>query len=142
LLTATGETISYKTLIIATGARALKLQEFGIQGSDASNICYLRNIDDADKLVNAMKSCPGGNAVVIGGGYIGMECAAALVTNKIRVTMVFPEKHCMGRLFTEKIAEYYEKCYTSRGVTFVKGTVLTSFERDMTGKVSFHSSIP
>jgi monodehydroascorbate reductase (NADH) len=41
-----------------------------------------------------MKSCPGGNAVVIGGGYIGMECAAALVTNKIRVTMVFPEKHC------------------------------------------------
>jgi monodehydroascorbate reductase (NADH) len=72
----------------------LKLQEFGIQGSDASNICYLRNIDDADKLVSVMKSCPGGNAVVIGGGYIGMECAAALVTNKIRVTMVFPEKHC------------------------------------------------
>jgi len=136
LLTATGETISYKTLIIATGARALKLQEFGIQGSDASNICYLRNIDDADKLVNAMKSCPGGNAVVIGGGYIGMECAAALVTNKIRVTMVFPEKHCMGRLFTEKIAEYYENYYTSRGVTFVKGTVLTSFERDTTGKVT------
>jgi monodehydroascorbate reductase (NADH) len=72
----------------------LKLQEFGIQGSDASNIFYLRNIDDADKLVNAKKSCPGGNSVVIGGGYIGMECAAALVTNKIRVTMVFPEKHC------------------------------------------------
>ncbi|CAN6253592.1 unnamed protein product [Urochloa humidicola] len=136
LLTGTGETISYKTLIIATGARALKLQEFGIQGSDASNICYLRNIDDADKLVNAMKSCPGGNAVVIGGGYIGMECAAALVTNKIRVTMVFPEKHCMGRLFTPKIAEYYENYYTSKGVTFVKGTVLTSFEKDMTGKVT------
>ncbi|RLN07701.1 hypothetical protein C2845_PM11G28650 [Panicum miliaceum] len=136
LLTATGETISYKTLIIGTGAWALKLQEFGIQGSDASNICYLRNIDDADRLVNAMKSCPGGNAVVIGGGYIGMECAAALVTNKIRVTMVFPEKHCMGRLFTEKIAEYYENYYTSRGVTFVKGTVLTSFERDTTGKVT------
>ncbi|RCV07999.1 hypothetical protein SEVIR_1G295400v4 [Setaria viridis] len=136
LLTGTGETISYKTLIIATGARALKLQEFGIQGSDASNICYLRNVDDADKLVNAMKSCPGGNAVVIGGGYIGMECAAALVTNKIRVTMVFPEKHCMGRLFTPKIAEYYENYYTSKGVTFVKGTVLTSFEKDTTGKVT------
>ncbi|EES05650.1 hypothetical protein BDA96_04G283600 [Sorghum bicolor] len=136
LLTGTGETISYKTLIIATGARALKLQEFGIQGSDASNICYLRNIDDADKLVSAMKSCPGGNAVVIGGGYIGMECAAALVTNKIRVTMVFPEKHCMGRLFTPKIAEFYENYYTSKGVTFVKGTVLTSFEKDTTGKVT------
>jgi monodehydroascorbate reductase (NADH) len=72
----------------------LKLEEFGISGSDAANICYLRNIDDADKLVNAMNSSSGGNAVVIGGGYIGMECAAALVTNKIKVTMVFPEKHC------------------------------------------------
>ncbi|XP_066322446.1 monodehydroascorbate reductase 2, peroxisomal-like [Miscanthus floridulus] len=136
LLTGTGETISYKTLIIATGARALKLQEFGIQGSDASNICYLHNIDDADKLVSAMKSCPGGNAVVIGGGYIGMEYAAALVTNKIRVTMVFPEKHCMGRLFTPQIAEFYENYYTSKGVTFVKGTVLTFFEKDTTGKVT------
>uniref|UniRef100_A0A0E0K472 monodehydroascorbate reductase (NADH) n=1 Tax=Oryza punctata TaxID=4537 RepID=A0A0E0K472_ORYPU len=108
LLTATGETISYKNLIIATGARALKLEEFGISGSDASNICYLRNLDDADKLVNVMKSCPSGNAVVIG----------------------------VARLFTPKIAEYYENYYTSKGVTFVKGTVLTSFEKDSTGKVT------
>ncbi|KAG8072053.1 hypothetical protein GUJ93_ZPchr0006g45431 [Zizania palustris] len=136
LLTATGETISYKNLIIATGARALKLEEFGISGSDASNICYLRNLDDADKLVNVMRSCSGGNAVVIGGGYIGMECAAALVTNNIKATMVFPENHCMARLFTPQIAEYYENYYTSKGVTFIKGTVLTSFEKDSTRKVT------
>jgi NADPH-dependent 2,4-dienoyl-CoA reductase/sulfur reductase-like enzyme len=61
--------------------------------SDASSICYLCHIHDADKLVGVMKSCVGGNVVVIGGGYIGMECAAALVTNKIRVIVVFPEKH-------------------------------------------------
>jgi monodehydroascorbate reductase (NADH) len=48
----------------------------------------------------------------------------------------------VGRLFTPKIAEYYENYYTSKGVTFVKGTVLTSFEKDTTGKVSFHNSIP
>ena len=51
----------------------MKLEEFGISGSDAANICYLRNLEDADKIVNAMSSCSGGNAVVIGGGYIGME---------------------------------------------------------------------
>jgi hypothetical protein len=45
----------------------------------------------------------------------------------------------VGRLFTEKIAEYYESYYTSKGVTFTKGTVLTSFEKDSTGKVSFYS---
>lgn len=136
LLTATGETISYKILIIATGARPLKLEEFGVSGSDAENVCYLRDLADATGLVNVMQSCSGGNAVIIGGGYIGMECAASLVINKINVTMVFPEEHCMGRLFTPKIATYYEDYYKSKGVKFIKGTVLTSFEMDSNGKVT------
>ncbi|RCV08610.1 hypothetical protein SETIT_1G340500v2 [Setaria italica] len=94
LLTSIGEVISYTTLIVATGAPALKLEEFGGSGSNAENVCYLRDIVDADKLVSVMRSFPGGNAIVIGGGYIGMECAAALVANKIKVTIVFPGKHC------------------------------------------------
>ena len=72
----------------------MKLEEFGVNGSDAENVCYLRDIADANRLVSAIQSSPGGNAVVIGGGYIGMECAASLVINKISVTMVFPEEHC------------------------------------------------
>ncbi|KAL9251253.1 Monodehydroascorbate reductase 4, peroxisomal-like protein [Drosera capensis] len=135
LITATGETISYKTLIIATGARALKLEEFGVAGSDAENVCYSCDIADANKLVTAMQSCAGGSAVVIGGGYIGMECAASLVINKINVTMVFPEAHCMPRLFTPKIANYYEEYYMDKGIKFVKGTVLTSFDVDSDRKV-------
>lgn len=136
LLTAVGETISYKILIIATGARALKLEEFGVSGSDAENVCYLRDLADADRVVDVMQSCASGNAVVIGGGYIGMECAASLVTNRINVTMVFPEVHCMARLFTPKIASYYEGYYNSKGVRFVKGTVLSSFEIDPIGKIT------
>ncbi|XP_074310819.1 monodehydroascorbate reductase 4, peroxisomal [Silene latifolia] len=137
LLTATGETISYRILIVATGARTLKLEEFGVKGSDAENVCYLRDFADANKLVSVVQSCTGGNAVVIGGGYIGMECAASLVINKINVTMVFPEAHCMPRLFTTKIADYYEEYYKGKGVKFIKGTVLTSFDFDSNnGKVT------
>ncbi|KAL6011502.1 Monodehydroascorbate reductase 4, peroxisomal [Asimina triloba] len=136
LVTAPGETISYKILIIATGARALKLEEFGVTGSDAENVCYLRNLADATRLVEVMKSSAGGKAVVIGGGYIGMECAASLVINKIQATMVFPEKHCISKLFTPKIAEFYEEYYKSKGVKFIKGNVLSSFETDSTGKVT------
>lgn len=73
--------------------QAMKLEEFGVNGSDAANVCYLRDLADADRLVNVMQSCAGGNAVVIGGSYIGMECAAALVINELNVTMVFPEAH-------------------------------------------------
>ncbi|KAJ3692489.1 hypothetical protein LUZ60_012839 [Juncus effusus] len=136
LITSVGETITYKYLIIATGARALKLEEFGVRGSDAENVCYLRNLSDADKMVKVMETCKNKNGVVIGGGYIGMECSAALIINEIKCTMVFPEKHCMARLFTPKIAEYYENYYRNKGVKFVKGNVLSSFENDSTGKVT------
>ncbi|KAH9288232.1 hypothetical protein KI387_032349, partial [Taxus chinensis] len=135
LLTAAGETITFKIIILATGARVLKLEEFGVNGSDAKNICYLRDLNDATKLVNVMASCNGAKAVVIGGGYIGMECAAALVTNNIHVTMVFPEKHLMARLFTSEIAAFYEDYYRNKGVKFIKGTAMSSFERDSEGKV-------
>lgn len=136
LLTATGETISYRFLIIATGARALKLEEFGLRGSDAENVCYLRDLADATRVVDVIKASTSGNAVVIGGGYIGMECAASLVINKINVTMVFPEAHCMARLFTPKIASFYEEYYKSKGITFIKGTVLSSLDYNSEGKVT------
>jgi len=48
-------------------------------------------VHDADKLVEAIKAFKGGEAVVVGGGYIGLELAACLTLNKIKVTMVFPE---------------------------------------------------
>eukprot|EP00252_Welwitschia_mirabilis_P007734 TRINITY_DN193_c0_g1_i1.p1 TRINITY_DN193_c0_g1~~TRINITY_DN193_c0_g1_i1.p1 ORF type:complete len:483 (-),score=98.65 TRINITY_DN193_c0_g1_i1:286-1734(-) len=136
LRTASGEIIIYKILIIATGATVLRLEEFGVSGADARNICYLRDLEDAMKLVDVMKSCCGGKAVVIGGGYIGMECAAALVNNKIDVIMVFPEQHCMARLFTPEIAAYYENYYKNKGIKFIKGTVMSSFESDSEGKVT------
>ncbi|KAI8567908.1 hypothetical protein RHMOL_Rhmol02G0157600 [Rhododendron molle] len=117
LLTATGETISYKFLIIATGARALKLEEFGLTGSDAGNVCYLRDLADATRLVDVMQSCIGGNAVVFGGGYIGMECAASLVINKLNVTMVFPEAHT--KTTVKQIEEAFKEFTTREDIAIV-----------------------
>ena len=117
LTTASGESLSYQTLIVATGARVrsttslsslcplfpmptsacaqvLRLEDFGVLGSECGRICYLRDLEDADRLVETMAACKGGKAVVIGGGYIGMEVAAALTNNSISTTMVFPENHC------------------------------------------------
>uniref|UniRef100_F6H2D3 FAD/NAD(P)-binding domain-containing protein n=1 Tax=Vitis vinifera TaxID=29760 RepID=F6H2D3_VITVI len=73
------------------GVRALQLEEFGVAGSDAENVCYLRDLADATRLVDVMQSCTGGNAVLIGGGYIGMECAASLVINKINLIQIEEE---------------------------------------------------
>ena len=48
----------------------------------------------------------------------------------------FPFLSLVGRLFTPKIASYYEDYYNSKGVKFVKGTVLSSFEFNSEGKVN------
>ena len=69
------------------------MSDFGVN-DDAKNIFYLREINDADKLVEGIEAKKNGRAVVIGGGYIGLELSAALRINNMDVTMVFPEPWC------------------------------------------------
>ena len=135
LVSAAGETFTYHTLVIATGSSVIRLTDFGVQGADAKNIFYLREIDDADKLVEAIKEKKSGKAVIVGGGYIGLELGAALRINNLDVTMVYPEPWCMPRLFTSGIAAFYEGYYANKGVKIVKGTVAVGFKSDANGEV-------
>ncbi|GMH09943.1 hypothetical protein Nepgr_011784 [Nepenthes gracilis] len=135
LTSSAGETFKYDILIIATGSSVIRLTDFGVQGADAKNIFYLREIDDADKLVEAIKAKKNGKAVVVGGGYIGLELSAALRINNIDVSMVYPEPWCMPRLFTADIASFYEGHYALKGVKIVKGTVAVGFTSEANGEV-------
>ncbi len=65
---------------------------------------------------------------MVGGGYIGLETAAGLAKNGLEVTLVFPEKHFMERLFTPEIASFYEKYYSDKGVINKPGNIAASFE--------------
>ncbi|KAF5737471.1 monodehydroascorbate reductase [Tripterygium wilfordii] len=135
LVSAAGETFGYNILIIATGSTVIRLSDFGVQGANAKNIFYLREIDDADKLVEAIIGKKNGKAVIVGGGYIGLELSAALKINDLDVTMVYPEPWCMPRLFTADIAAFYESYYANKGVKIIKGTVAVGFTADSTGEV-------
>lgn len=83
-----------KTITINIVLQVIRLTDFGVEGADAKNIFYLREIDDADKLYEAIKAKKNGKAVVVGGGYIGLELSAVLKLNNIDVTMVYPEPWC------------------------------------------------
>ncbi|OIT01480.1 PREDICTED: monodehydroascorbate reductase [Nicotiana attenuata] len=135
LVSAAGESFKYQTLVIATGSTVLKLSDFGVQGADSKNIFYLREIDDADKLVEAIKAKKNGKAVIVGGGYIGLELSAVMRLNNIEVSMVYPEPWCMPRLFTEGIAAFYEGYYQNKGVNIIKGTVAVGFDTHPNGEV-------
>uniref|UniRef100_A0A2P2LQK7 monodehydroascorbate reductase (NADH) n=3 Tax=Rhizophora mucronata TaxID=61149 RepID=A0A2P2LQK7_RHIMU len=135
LTSAAGETFKYNVLIIATGSTVIRLSDFGVEGADAKNILYLREIEDADKLVEAIKAKKNGKAVVVGGGYIGLELSAALRINNFDVSMVYPEPWCMPRLFTAGIAAFYEGYYANKGIKIIKGTVAVGFTADSNGEV-------
>lgn len=77
--------------------------------------------------------------LVVGGGYIGLECTAGLVNNGLEVTVVLPEDRVLSRLFTPKMAAFYEDFYQKKGVTFVKGSGVTAFE-GTDGKVGVQTS--
>lgn len=101
------------------------LADFKSPGADLKGVHYLRNVEDANSLIEAMESVKknGGQVVCIGGGYIGMECAAAVSLNELPVTMVFPESRLFERLFTPQMAEFYEKFYESKGIKLLKGVL-------------------
>lgn len=135
LTTSDSEVIGFTNLIVATGANTIKLSDFGTPGADAKGIFYLRDLADADALYEAIKAKKGGKAVVVGGGYIGLETAAVLTLNELQVTMVYPEPYCMPRLFTPELAAYYEDYYKAKGVAINKGTVAAGFITDDSGHV-------
>ncbi|KAK4757431.1 hypothetical protein SAY87_018732 [Trapa incisa] len=135
LTSAAGDTFKYQTLIIATGSSVIRLTDFGVQGADSKNIFYLREIDDADKLVDAIKAKKNGKCVIVGGGYIGLEISAVMKMNNVDVTMVYPEPWCMPRLFTAELAAFYEGYYANKGINIIKGTVAAGFTADANGDV-------
>eukprot|EP00877_Chromochloris_zofingiensis_P009363 jgi/Chrzof1/4680/Cz14g22170.t1 len=125
-----GDKLTYDKLIVATGARPVYLTEFKTPGAELEGIHYLRNVSDADKLLAAIKEAKtrGNKAVVIGGGYIGLEVSAGLCLQGLEVTMVFPEPHVMPRLFTPELAAFYEKFYTDKGIKLMEGALANGFE--------------
>ncbi|XP_074563482.1 monodehydroascorbate reductase 3, cytosolic-like [Curcuma longa] len=136
LTSAAGATFTFDILIIATGSTVINLSDFGTPGADANNILYLREIDDADKLVAAIQAKKNGKAVIVGGGYIGLELSAVMKINNFDVTMVYPEPWCMPRLFTPDIAAFYEGYYANKGVKIDKGTLVVGFDSDTNGDVT------
>ena len=104
-----GNTYSYDKLLLATGGVINRLP-FETEG-----IIYFRTVDDYAKLrALAVKS---NEVLVIGGGFIGSEIAAAMAMNGKKVTMIFPEAAIGARVYPSALASFLNSYYESKGVT-------------------------
>ncbi|AQK41658.1 Monodehydroascorbate reductase 5 mitochondrial [Zea mays] len=132
LKTSSGKVLKYGSLIISTGCEASRLPEK--IGGKLPGVHYIRDVADADALVSSLGSAK--KVVVIGGGYIGMEVAAAACGWNLDTTIIFPEDHIMPRLFTPSLAKKYEELYQQNGVKFIKGALIEKLGAGSDGRVS------
>jgi len=118
---ASGETHKYGKLLLATGGKPKRLP-FG--GND---VVYFRTVADYRKLKS--RSDEKKDFLVIGGGFIGAEIAAALAMNDRKVTMVFPEEGIGFRIFPKGLSKYLVSYYRDNGVNILSGESIDVVER-------------
>jgi len=111
-----GRTYTYQKLLLATGGVPRTLT---IPGGDLEGICYYRSLDDYLRM--RKDAAAEASAVVIGGGFIGSELAAALTINKIKITMIFPEPYIVNRVFPEGLGMALQQQFRDRGMTLLAG---------------------
>lgn len=112
---------TYHKLLIATGGTVRKLP------FQANGIIYFRTLEDYRKL--RLKSELGGRYLVVGGGFIGSEIAAALAMNGHKVTMIFPEQGIGARVFPHGLSKFMNEYYESKGVKVIAKDGLSDISR-------------
>ncbi len=106
-----GNEYHYDKLLLATGGVPHRLP---IPGGDLSGVSYYRFMDDYLSLRKTADDAE--SAVVIGGGFIGSEIAAALNRQNIQTTIVFPESWLCARVFPRGLGEAIVGKYEEKGV--------------------------
>lgn len=101
-----GGHIEYDTLVLATGARNRKLPQ--------ENVFYLRTLAEATELRQRLSAAE--DVIVIGGGFIGLEVAAAACTLGKQVTVIEANARLMARVVAPVVSEYFRRQHTARGV--------------------------
>ena len=117
-----GNIVNYGKLVIATGSRVRKLD---VEGSELSNIHYLRNIKDADNIRSLIQNKK--NLVIVGAGYIGLEVAAVANQLGVKVSIIEMADRVMNRTVDPLISEYYQNLHTQNGVKIFLNSALESF---------------
>lgn len=122
ILTASGDTLSYDSLLLATGAPPRKLQ---MPGADLSNIFYLRTLIDS----NALRSILSveGRILVIGAGFIGLEVAAVARAAGCEVTVLEIAERVLARVACKAVSDFYEVLHRDHGVDLRLATGLEAF---------------
>jgi 3-phenylpropionate/trans-cinnamate dioxygenase ferredoxin reductase subunit len=125
--TADGATIGYGSLIWATGGAARRLS---CEGHDLTGVHTVRTRADADRMIAELPGVT--TAVVIGGGFIGLEAASVLAKFGKHVTLMEALDRVMARVAGPALSRFYEAEHRAHGVDVRLGVAVDSIVGDDT----------
>jgi len=125
LLLASGASLDYGHLVLATGARNRLLD---IPNANLGDVRYLRTLDESEALRQRVAS--GQRVVVIGAGFIGLEFAATARAKGLEVDVVELGARVMARAVTAEISQFFQDRHMAAGIRIHLGVQATSIESD------------
>lgn len=111
-----GDTLSYDTLVLATGTRARTLPLFD---AGFSNAGALRTLADAQRLREQISAAQ--NVLVLGGGFIGLEIAATSAALGKQVTVLEASDRMLGRSVSSEVSDWLLQAHRAAGVAIELG---------------------
>lgn len=125
-----GAALAYDWLVLATGAAPRRL---ALDGTDADGVHVLRSLGDAAGLRTALDDAS--EVVVIGGGFIGLEVAAAARKRGAAVTIIEMGPRLLGRAASQELSEHVLAFHRAMGAQVVLGDSLAAI-RTQDGRLS------
>ncbi|QPB22735.1 FAD-dependent oxidoreductase [Rhizobium sp. 007] len=122
VLCANGATVSYGHLVWSAGGRPRRMS---CPGHDLQGIHAVRTRSDVDRLNEDLVKAE--KVVIVGGGYIGLEAAAALSNLGKTVTVVEAMNRVLARVAAEPLSRFYEREHRDHGVDVRLETGVESF---------------
>ncbi len=134
-----GDQFDYDSLILATGARNRPLNTDATSRSNRegvvfSNIVYLRHLGDAQNTKSQLGISK--KVVVIGGGFIGLEVAAAAVELGKKVTVIEAQERLMNRVLPPVVSDVFLKKHIEHGVDVLLNAKVVKINQSTEGCVS------
>jgi 3-phenylpropionate/trans-cinnamate dioxygenase ferredoxin reductase subunit len=118
-----GERVPFDALVLATGSTPRTLD---VPGADHDGVHYLRRLDDSESLRQALDT--GSRLAIIGGGWIGLECAAAGRRAGLDVTLLEAESLPLGKVLGLEMAQLFVDLHREKGVDIRTGVKVESLE--------------
>lgn len=118
-----GETLTYDSLLIATGGQPRQLK---VPGADLRNVFVLRSFADCERILKSAQNAT--QAVVIGSSFIGMEVASGLAQKGIKVDVVSPASVPFKKTLGAELGTLFQQVHEEKGVTFHMGRKATKLE--------------